>query len=169
MGGYGGGGRSLRRDELRALEQAAKDSLREAAQPKRRNVFISFVKEDLAEVNLLRGQAKSENASLEFNDWSLRKPFNSEEAEYIKRGIRERIRQSSVTVCYVTENTARSKWVDWEIRESIKLGKGVIAMYKGDRPPHNIPPAIRELGIRLIPWSHEEITGAIDRATRVRS
>jgi len=25
--------------------------------------------------------------------------------------------------------------VDWEIRESIALGKGVIAMYKGDSPP----------------------------------
>jgi hypothetical protein len=127
------------------------------------------VEEDLAEVNLLRGQAKSENASLEFNDWSLRKPFDSEDAEYIRRGIRERIRQSSVTVCYVTENTARSKWVDWEIRESIKLGKGVIAMYKGDKPPRNLPSAFRELGIRLIPWNHEEITRAIDRATRVRS
>ena len=167
MGGTGGG-RSLRRDELRVLEEAARASLREAAQPKRRNVFISFVEEDLAEVNLLRGQAKSENASIEFNDWSLRKPFDSEDAEYIKRGIRERIRQSSVTVCYVTENTARSKWVDWEIRESIKLGKGVIAMYKGDKLPRNLPPAIKELGIKLIPWSHEEITRAIDRATGAR-
>lgn len=166
MGGTGGGGRSLRRDELRALEQAARASLREAAQPKRRNVFISFIEEDLAEVNLLRGQAKNEDSNLEFNDWSLRKPFDSEDAEYIKRGIRERIRQSSVTVVYVTENTTKSKWVDWEIRESIKLGKAVIAMYKGERPPHNLPSAITELKISLVPWSHEAISTAIERATK---
>jgi hypothetical protein len=163
MGGTGGGGRSLRREELRALEQAARESLREAAQPKRRNVFISFVEEDLAEVNLLRGQAKNENSNLEFNDWSLKEPFNSKNAEYIKRGIRERIRQCSVTICYLTENTAKSKWVDWEISESIKLGKGVIAMYKGDAPPRNLPPAIKEFGIKLVPWSQEAITKAIEK------
>jgi hypothetical protein len=140
--------------------------LREAAQPKRRNVFISFVEEDLADINLLRAQAKNEESSLDFNDWSLRQPFDSENAEYIRRGIRERIRQSSVTVCYVTENTAKSRWVDWEIRETIKLGKEVVAMYKGERPPGNLPPAITEFHISLIPWNHREITKAIDRLAK---
>lgn len=166
MGGTGGSGGRLSREELRVLEETARASLKGAAQPKRRNVFISFAQEDLAEVNLLRGQAKNEDSNLEFNDWSLRKPFDSEDAEYIKRGIRERIRQSSVTVCYVTENTAKSKWMDWEIRESIKLGKAVIAMYKGGSPPRNLPTAIKDLGIKLIPWSHEEITRAIERITK---
>ncbi|MCJ7516228.1 MAG: TIR domain-containing protein [Dehalococcoidia bacterium] len=169
MGGYGGSGRRLYGEELKTLEQLARDSLREGAQPQKRNVFISFVEEDLAEINLLRGQAKNENSNLEFNDWSLKKPFDSADAEYIKRGIRERIRQCSVTICYVTENTAKSKWVDWEIREGIKLGKAVIAMYKGDKPPSNLPPAIKELSIKLIPWSHEEITKEIDKATRAES
>ena len=168
MGGTGGG-RSLGRYQLRALEDAARAALRQAAQPRRRNVFISFVQEDLAEVNLVRGQAKNENSSLEFNDWSLRKPFDSEDAEYVKRGIRERIRQSSVTVCYVTDNTAKSKWVDWEIRESRRLGKEVIAMYKGNTPPHTLPPAITELKIQLIPWSHEGITKAIERVAGTKS
>lgn len=166
MGGARGGGRNLRSDELRRLEEVAKSSLREAAQPQKRNVFISFVEEDLAEVNLLRGQAKNENSNLEFNDWSLKEPFDSKNAEYIKRGIRERIRQCSVTICYITENTANSKWVDWEIRESIKLGKGVIAMYKGDSPPRHLPPAIKELGIKMVPWNQQEITKAIEKAAQ---
>ena len=164
MGGARGGGRSLRSEELRELEEVAKTSLREAAQPQKRNVFISFVTEDLAEVNLLRGQAKNENSNLEFNDWSLKEPFNSKNAEYIKRGIRERIRQCSVTVCYLTENTEKSQWVDWEIRESIKLEKGIIAMYKGDSPPKNLPPAIKELGIKMVPWNQDAINKAIEKA-----
>ena len=168
MGGGRGGRRSLREDELRALEQTAREALREGAQPKKRNVFISFASEDLAEVNLLRGQAKKESSDLEFNDWSLKRPFDSKDAEYIKRGIRERIRQSSVTICYVTKNTAQSKWVDWEIRESIKLGKEVIAMYKGDASPRSLPTAIKEFGIKLIPWSQKEISAAIDEAVKER-
>ena len=76
-------------------------------------------------VNLLRGQAKNENSNIEFNDYSLKAPFNSKDADYIKRGIREQIRQSSVTVVYLSDKTADSEWVDWEIQESIAMGKGV--------------------------------------------
>ena len=168
MGGTGGGGRSLRPEELRELERVARDSLKEAAQPQKRNVFISFAEEDLGNVNLLRGQAKMEDSAIDFNDWSLKKPFDSENAEYIRRGIRERIRQSSVTICYLSENTARSKWVDWEIRETIKLGKSVVAMYQGERPPTRLPPAITELRISLVPWSHDALSMAIDKSARKR-
>lgn len=161
----GGVGRGFKKRELQSLEKFAKDALRDGVQPRKRNVFISFVSEDLGEVNLLRGQAKNENSNLEFNDWSLKEAFDSDKAEYIKRGIRERIRQSSITICYISEDTAKSKWVDWEIRESIKLGKKVIAMHKGDKPPRNLPPAVKEFSIPIVPWTHERISREIDSLT----
>jgi hypothetical protein len=167
MGG-GGGGSSLTPDELKKLEEIAKKVIKEGAVPKKRSIFISFAGEDLNEVNLLRGQAKNENSDLEFIDRSLQKPFDSKDAEYIKRGIRERIRQSSITVCYLSENTAQSKWVDWEIRESIALGKGVIAMYKGDSPPAKIPSAIKEFKIKLVSWTHKRLSQAIDIAAKTK-
>lgn len=165
MGG-GGGGRSLSPDELERLTKVAKDSLKSAAEPGKRNVFISFVAEDLTDVNLLRGQAKNENSNIEFNDWSVKEPFESKNAEYIKRGIRERLRQSSVTVVYLSEKTAQSKWVDWEIRESVALGKGVVALYKGNAPPSTLPAAIREHKISPIPWNQKELANAIDRVAK---
>lgn len=165
----GSGGRYLRAGEIEALERRSKEVIREGTQPQRRNVFITFASDDLALVNFLRGQAKNENSNLEFIDRSLMRPFDSEDAEYIRRGIRERIRQASVTLCFLTENTAQSKWVDWEIRESQKLGKGVIAMYQGERPPAHLPPIIKELNIRLIPWKQNRITSAIDEAAEQRS
>jgi len=165
MGG-GGGGRSLTPAELKKLEETAKKIIKEGMVPKKRSIFISFAGEDLNEVNLLRGQAKNENSELEFIDRSLQKPFDSKDAEYIKRGIRERIRQSSITVCYLSESTAQSKWVDWEIRESIALGKGIIAMYKGDSPPAKIPSAIKEFKIKLVPWDHKILSRVIDTAVK---
>jgi Thoeris protein ThsB, TIR-like domain len=165
MGG-GGGGRGLTPSELESLADKVKRAVQEAAQPKRRNVFISFVEEDLDDVNLLRGQAKNENSNLDFNDWSVKEPFDSEKAEYIRRGIRERIRQSSVTLVYISDKAASSKWVDWEIQESIALGKGVIAVYKGDSPPANLPPSIVEHKIRLVPWDQKQITAAIEQAAK---
>ena len=165
MGGSSGGlGLSL--GQIAELEQKAKDVLREGAEPERCNVFTSFASEDLADVNLLRGQAKNENLALEFNDWSLREPFDSDNAEYVRRGIRERIRMCSVTMVFVSEHTADSRWVNWEIDESVRLGKRVIALYAGDRPPSRLPPALVRLGVQPVPWNHQAIMAAIAEATK---
>ena len=91
MGGSSGGG-PTRIGNVQSLIEQAKAELKG-----KRNVFISFAMEDLGEVNLLRGQAKNENSPIEFNDWSVSEPYDSERAEYIKQRISERILQSSVT------------------------------------------------------------------------
>ena len=167
MGG-GGGGRGPSRDDLSRLEELARKSLREGAEPLKCNVFISFVSEDINDVNLLRGQAKNESSDIEFNDWSLREPFDSKRAEYIKRGIRDRIERSSVTLVYVSEHTADSKWVDWEIRESVRMGKGVIAVHKGELPPQKLPNALKELKTPLIRWTQKGIAAVIEKASKKR-
>ena len=159
-----GGGRrdsGLSPDQRSWVERQAKEIIEEVNEEKTRNVFISFASEDLNEVNLIRAQAKNENSNIEFNDFSLRKPFNSEDADYIKRGIRERIRQSSVTIVYLSEQTANSEWVDWEIRESLAMGKGVLAMHKGDTPPKRLPQAITENNIEVVPWNQQRLNEAI--------
>jgi hypothetical protein len=168
MGGSGGGGRDLSPEELKQLEQTAKKTMSKDSQPSKRNAFISFAAEDLDNVNLLRGQAKNENSDLEFADYSVKEPFDSKNADYIKQKIREKLQQTSVTICFVSEDTAKSKWVDWEIRETMKLGKGVIAMYQGDKPPQNIPAAIKENKIKLIPWNQKIIAAEIEKAAKNR-
>jgi hypothetical protein len=164
----GGGGRGPSREDLFRLEELARKTLREGEEPSKCNVFISFVGEDINDVNLLRGQAKKESSDIEFNDWSLREPFDSKRAEYIKKGIKDRIERSSVTLVYVSEHTAASKWVDWEIRESVRMGKGVIAVHKGESPPQRIPNALMELKIPIIRWTQKGIAAAIEKASKKR-
>lgn len=162
----GGGGRGPSKEDLSRLEELARRTLREGAEPSKCNVFISFVSEDINDVNLLRGQAKNESSDIEFNDWSLREPFDSKRAEYIKRGIKDRIERSSVTLVYIAEHTADSKWVDWEIRESVHMGKGVIAVHKGESPPQKVPNAIKELKVPIIPWTQKGMAAAIEKASK---
>lgn len=147
MGGNGGGGWSTLGD-IRALEQKAKEAL----QGGKRNVFISFATEDMDEVNLLRGQAKNEKSDIEFNDHSVREPYNSEKAEYIKRKIEERINRTSTTVVYLSVNTAQSQWVRWEVEKSIELGKRVIAVHSG-KQLQGEKPAWLHKDIKVVPWS----------------
>jgi len=164
----GGGSNNYDTRIIDRLSKVAQDSFKDA-QPEKRNVFISFDSRDIQDVNLLRGQTKKEDSELEFNDYSLKEPFDSERAEYIKAGIRERIRQASVTVIYVSDVTHESKWVDWEARESIEQGKGVICVHKGNAPPANLPSFVKEFGIKVVQWKHQELRAAIEEASQKRS
>lgn len=151
MGGGGTGGyRNI--GNVDKLLQEAKDRLNNDG---RKNLFISFAFEDANEVNLLRGQAKNDSSDLEFNDWSVKDAFDSKNADYIKRQITERIQRSSTTVVYVSDQTQNSRWVNWEVETSLKLGKRVIAVHKGDSRPKNLPDSVNgNKTIQVIPWKN---------------
>lgn len=148
MGGGGGGGGGSRLGDTRALEEKAKRVLEGG----RKNVFISFAHEDVDEVNLLRGQSKNDNSDIEFNDFSVKEPYDSERAEYIKSKLTERINQSSTTVVYLSKDTPKSQWVRWEVEKSIELGKRVIAVHAGKAAP-TLPSWIGQNKIKVVPWS----------------
>ena len=150
MGGGSGSGRSSL-GNIKSLEEKARKELDKGV---RRNTFLSFDYDDIDEVNLLRAHAKNEKSEIEFIDRSVKDPINSERAEYIKQKIVERIRQCSQTVVYITDNTHSSDWVKWEVEKSLQLGKGVIAVHKGDAPPSNMPSCITDNGIKVVTWSN---------------
>lgn len=150
MGGGGGGASSI--GDIQRLVDKAKQELRAGEQAGKRNVFISFAYEDIDTVNLLRGQAKSDNVPLEFNDWSVSEPIDSEGATYIKQKISDRIAQSSVVVVFLSNITPKSPWVAWEIEEGIRHGKHVIGVYAQDSKPKMLPAAIEKQGIKCVPW-----------------
>lgn len=149
MGGSSGGGWSTLGD-ISSLEKKAKEAL----QGGKKNVFISFATEDMDEVNLLRAQAKNERNDIDFNDHSVREPYDSERAEYIKQKISERIARTSVCVMYLSKNAAQSKWVEWEVTQSIKLGKKVIAVHPGDTYKGPTPNWVTSNKIKVVPWKN---------------
>ena len=88
--------------------------------------FLSFVEEDLNVVNLFRGQAKNEDNDLEFDDYSIKEPFDSSSADYIGRGIAAQIKFATLTICLYGPTTYGSRWVNWELEKTLSLGKPVI-------------------------------------------
>lgn len=151
MGGGGGGSSSI--GNIQSLVDKAKQELRKSEQEgEKRNVFISFAYEDINQVNLLRGQAKNDNSPIEFNDWSVSEPIDSERAPYIKQKIAERIQQSSLTVVFLSNSSAKSPWVAWEIEESLRMGKQVLGVYPKDNKPTSFPESIRANKIKCVPW-----------------
>jgi hypothetical protein len=91
--------------------------------------FLSFVEEDLNLVHLFRGQAKNERFDLNFDDYSIKQPFNSVNAEYIGRGIVEQIKLCTLTICLCGPTTYTSEWVSWELRKSLEIGKPLMGVF----------------------------------------
>ena len=71
----------------------------------------------------------------------------------IKRKISERIVRASITVVYLSKNTARSEWVKWEVEKSLELGKRVIAVHSGDSMMHRQPTWLTDSNVKVVPWT----------------
>jgi hypothetical protein len=126
-----------------------------------KRVFLSFVQEDLVLVNLFRGQAKNKNSELEFSDYSVKEPYESSNAAYIRSKIRGRIRLASVTICLIGRQTYTSHWVDWEIRASNDEGNRIIGVRLHSDHLDIPPQALRDVGASIFDWDIDAVVRAI--------
>lgn len=131
-----------------------------------RRAFLSFVEEDLDLVRLFRGQAQNENTALEFSDYSVREPFDSTNANYIRAQITELIRVVSVTICLIGRQTYTSSWVSWEIDSSVKLGKGLVGVRLHGDARDIVPSSLVAHAAEIVDWNIKQITAAIERAAK---
>jgi MTH538 TIR-like domain (DUF1863) len=126
-----------------------------------RHVFLSFVEEDLERVRLFRGQAKNRNSALYFDDYSVHVPYRSQDADYIKTKITEKIRAASVTICLLGPKTSGSSWVTWEIEKSSDLGNKLLGvrLYADRICP--VPSALTAHKARVLSWDIEAMVKEI--------
>lgn len=115
-----------------------------------KHVFLSFVEEDLTLVRLFRGQAQNKNSQLAFDDYSVKVPYNSTDAAYIRSQISKKISASSVTICLIGAKTHTSTWVAWEIEKSVELGNKVIGVKLPNAGP--TPAALTAIGAPIMAW-----------------
>jgi hypothetical protein len=126
-----------------------------------KRVFLSFKMEDKKQVDGVRLLAWHEHVDLEFYDESVRVPYNSENAAYIRSKIKEKIERSSVVVALLGVNTYKSEWVDWELRTAKALGKKVVLMGLPNGPARlQLPPSVE--GQTWWLWSVAELKRQID-------
>jgi hypothetical protein len=126
-----------------------------------KHVFLSFVEEDLDLARLFRGQAKNKNSDLSFDDYSVKVPYNSSDAAYIRSKIKERIRTCSVLVCLIGKDTHKSPWVDWEIRTAADLDKKIVGVRLRRDHTDTLPTALVELKASICGWDIDSIVKLI--------
>jgi hypothetical protein len=159
------------------LEQRGFDSLTQLIQAingkqfthaRARTVFLSFHQEDLAQVSGFRLMMKNRHLKLDISDDASRYPVDSEHSTYIKRAIREKIRNAEVVVCLIGNGTAWREWVDWEIQTAHEERRGICGIRLKDSRGRT-PEILRDVGAKVAPWSAPLMTAAIERAAALRS
>ncbi len=94
----------------------------------RRRIFVSFDHDDTTQVNGFLGLRQVMDG-FEFYNHKLDRRINSVDPAYVGRVIREEyIQPASVTVVLIGNRTAQSPWVQWEIQESVRQGKGILGI-----------------------------------------
>jgi hypothetical protein len=133
-----------------------------------RRVFLSFHREDLRQVAGLRLMMRNDRLALDISDEPNREPVGSERSSYIKRVLRERIRQVDVVMCMIGNGTAWREWVDWELQTALQERRGVCGVrLKGSRG--RTPDILIDNGAPIAPWNLARMIAAIESAAARRS
>lgn len=126
-----------------------------------KKVFLSFAEQDIKKVKDLLPLLSCPDYELDFYDGSLDVDFDSEEATAIKQAIGERIVKCSITVCLISDNTQKSKWVNLELQKSRNKGNKIIAMALKGITEAVLPAVIKEENIRFGPWDPKKLSKLI--------
>jgi len=129
-----------------------------------RRVFLSFKAEDKQQVQGLRLMAANDKFDVDFFDESVRVAIDSNNAEYVRRKIREKINRTSVTICMIGSETHTSKWVDWELEESFDKGNTVIAMALKGIERAVLPGPIRSRNLTFHSWDPDNLARLVNAA-----
>ena len=128
-------------------------------------VFLTFDPDDADLVSTFLVLAEKADPELEFTDWSMKGSFGSPYGPYLRERIRERIASCSVLVCLLGEQACNDAWVDWEVRVTAELGKGLVGVRLHNNMLRDITPqALAERGVTPINWVTSEIIDAIRKA-----
>jgi len=127
-----------------------------------RNVFISHVHENDAELQDLKALLAENGYQIRDSSIDSSKPNQAQNDDYIMREIlAPRIRWASVLVVLITKDTAHSDWVNREIEYAHSIGKRIVGIYGNGEVGAELPEAFTKYGSALVGWRSERLMGAI--------
>ncbi|MFM4163494.1 TIR domain-containing protein, partial [Klebsiella quasipneumoniae subsp. similipneumoniae] len=100
----------------------------------------------------------------EFSEVSKDIPINSVNADYIKRVLGEKIRNSNVLLAIAGIYASHSTWMEWEMDTAIRHGVPVIGVI-----PHGasrVSQVVANRSVEQVRWSTESIVDAIRRRAK---
>lgn len=128
-----------------------------------KNIFISHVHEDDDLLPKLKDLIS--RAGMDVRDGSINseKPNEAQSEDYIKQKVlAPRIEWASTLVVLMTQDTAGSWWVNWEIEQAVLQGKTVVGVFAQGATDADVPEALGKCGdAAIVGWQGERVVSAI--------
>ena len=129
-----------------------------------KNIFVSHQHNDadqIKEFGKLIG-----NHGIKMRDSSIyekKLKNNATNESYIKyKLIKPQIEWAGTIVVLIGKDTAKSDYVNWEIRAAAEAGKRIIGVYLQGAKDEDIPSELKEYGDNLVGWNGDKIVRAIN-------
>ena len=128
-----------------------------------RNVFISHTHKDNDGVSDTKRLLERHGMTCRNGSITLDKFNAANNEDYIKyQVLAPRINWSSVLVVYVTPDTKRSRWVDWEIEYARKQGKRIVGVWERGKKGCDLPEPLDRYADAIVGWNGESLIAAIE-------
>lgn len=84
-------------------------------------------------------------------------------SKYIKHElIKPQMTWARTVVVLIGKDTAKSDYVNWEIKTAAEMGKRIVGVYLQGAKEEDIPSELNEYGHALVGWNGDKIVRAIE-------
>ena len=127
-----------------------------------RNVFVPHIHKDDEGIRKIKDLAARHGLTLRDSSITSDKPNNARSEEYIKRQIlAPHIKWAGTLAVYVTPDTHKSPWVNWEIQYAHRAGKRIVGIWAWGAKGCAVPETLERYGHAMVGWNGENIVDAI--------
>jgi len=132
-------------------------------------VFVGFDSEDKRYFDLMKAWKKNKNIDFDFIDLQIEKEINSDNEQYIKNILRDKITRSGTFIQIIGDNTkSKHKYVRWEAEVAIEKDCRLICVnIDGSRNMTDLtPPILKNKGAMFVPFNASIIKYTLDNFTK---
>ncbi len=128
-----------------------------------KNVFISHVHEDDAEVGNLKSLLKQKGYKIRDSSIISTKPNEAKSKDYIKSGIlAPRIKWAGTMIVLVSPDTHKSIWVDWEAEYAQKTDTRIVGVWTHGAKEADLPKSLDQYADAMVGWNADTIVDAVN-------
>lgn len=129
-----------------------------------KNIFVSHQHSDADKIEAFKSLIGRHGIDMRDSSIYEKKLKNDAHNEqYIKQElIKPQMKWAGTVVVLIGKDTAKSDYVNWEIKTAGEMGKRIVGVYLQGAKEEDIPKELNEYGHNLVGWNGEKIVRAID-------
>lgn len=129
-----------------------------------KNIFVSHQHNDADKIEALKNLIGKHGVNMRDSSiYENKLKNNAKNEQYIKQElIKPQMNWAGTVVVLIGKDTAKSDYVNWEIKTAAEMGKRIVGVYLQGAKNENVPQELEEYGHALVGWNGEKIVEAIE-------